>query len=280
MQSLFERFAQASPKTYKQYGGSGLGLFISRELCELQGGQIGVSSSNKETTFTFFVKAKRWVESRDPSAGPRRPGFASTSASPMAFGRRGSVALTETAPPTQPAKTTAPEAAPGLKASPAPSGSRGIRRASPAEIAEGNKNGMLHVLIVEDNLINQKVMSQQLRKAGCVVHLSNHGEECLSFLEQTSFCNGLTPLSIILLDLEMPVMDGLTCIRQIRERQGNGKVMSHVPVIAVTANARSEQVSVAIDAGMDQVVTKPFRIPELMPQMKALVAEVAQRGAE
>ena len=72
-------------------------------------------------------------------------------------------------------------------------------------------------------------------------------------------------------------MDGLTCIRHIREYQGSGKITSHVPVIAVTANARSEQIAVAIEAGMDQVVTKPFRIPELMPQMHSLVAEVAVR---
>lgn len=58
-----------------------------------------------------------------------------------------------------------------------------------------------------------------------------------------------------------------------------GEIGSHVPVIAVTANARSEQIAVALDAGMDSVVTKPFRIPELVPQMHALVADVAARKA-
>lgn len=51
-------------------------------------------------------------------------------------------------------------------------------------------------------------------------------------------------------------MDGLTCIKHIRERQLKGDIIGHVPVIAITANARSEQISMAIDAGMDQVVTK------------------------
>jgi CheY-like chemotaxis protein len=73
----------------------------------------------------------------------------------------------------------------------------------------------------------------------------------------------------------MPTMDGLTCIRRIRELQEQKTINRHVPVIAVTANARPEQVTAAFDAGMDQVVTKPFRIPELMPQMHSLVAEVA-----
>ena len=92
IQVLFKRFAQASPKTYKQYGGSGLGLFISRELCELQGGQIGVCSSPERTTFTFYVKAKRWIETDEeqPAALTR---FASASSSPMVFNRRGSSML-------------------------------------------------------------------------------------------------------------------------------------------------------------------------------------------
>jgi signal transduction histidine kinase len=56
--NLFKRFSQASPKTYKRYGGSGLGLFISRELVELQGGQVGVySEAGKGSTFGFYIKA-------------------------------------------------------------------------------------------------------------------------------------------------------------------------------------------------------------------------------
>ena len=93
IQVLFQRFAQASPKTYKQYGGSGLGLFISRELCELQGGQIGVCSREGRTSFTFYVKAKRWVESSMEELPPLSR-FVSASSSPMVFSRRGSAALT------------------------------------------------------------------------------------------------------------------------------------------------------------------------------------------
>jgi CheY-like chemotaxis protein len=57
-------------------------------------------------------------------------------------------------------------------------------------------------------------------------------------------------LSLILLDIEMPIMDGLTCVRKIREMEASGQVRGHVPVIAVTANARSEQVTSAMQAGM------------------------------
>jgi len=102
IQVLFKRFAQASPKTYKQYGGSGLGLFISRELCELQGGQIGVCSSADRTTFTFYVKAKRWIETDTEQAAPLTR-FASASSSPMMFNRRGSSMLVHTPDQEQPA---------------------------------------------------------------------------------------------------------------------------------------------------------------------------------
>lgn len=133
----------------------------------------------------------------------------------------------------------------------------------------------LHVLVVEDNLINQKVMAQQLRKAGCIVHVANHGADALNFLKTTTFARGCgpnaVPLSLILMDQEMPVMDGLTCIRHIREWQNSGELTRPVPVIAVTANARPEQIQKAKQAGMDDVVTKPVRIAELVPQMYTLV---------
>jgi len=67
------------------------------------------------------------------------------------------------------------------------------------------------------------------------------------------------PLSVLLMDLEMPVMDGLTCVSRIREMQRDGELRAHVPVIAVTANARSEQIAVAMQTGMDLVLTKTFR---------------------
>ena len=97
-------------------------------------------------------------------------------------------------------------------------------------------------------------MLQQLRKAGCIANVANHGVEALNFIEQSIFCSGSVPLSVVLMDMEMPVMDGLTCIKCIREQQISGEVRSHIPVIAVTANARPEQVAIAIAAGMDKVI--------------------------
>ena len=101
----------------------------------------------------------------------------------------------------------------------------------------------LHVLLVEDNIINQQVLGKQLKKAGCHVAVANHGLEALESLEKETF-------DIVLMDLEMPVLDGLGAMRRIRqkelEREGP---LTRLPIIAVTANVRQEQIDTAIAAG-------------------------------
>lgn len=99
----------------------------------------------------------------------------------------------------------------------------------------------------------EKVLSKQLQKAGCTVYVANHGQEALDFLQHSQLWkdnSGGEPVDVVLLDLEMPVMDGLTCARRIRELQDQGTLIRHVPLIAVTANARQEQIQTAMAAGM------------------------------
>lgn len=66
-------------------------------------------------------------------------------------------------------------------------------------------------------------------------------------------------------------MDGLTCTRRIRELQEKGDFIGHIPIIAVSANARREQIEQAKQAGMDSAISKPFRIPELMDVIDELL---------
>jgi CheY-like chemotaxis protein len=66
-------------------------------------------------------------------------------------------------------------------------------------------------------------------------------------------------------------MDGLTCVRRIRELEREGKITGHVPVVAVTANARSQQRMTAKEAGMDDVVTKPYRVSEILGQVSKVL---------
>jgi CheY-like chemotaxis protein len=139
------------------------------------------------------------------------------------------------------------------------------------------KDDRMHVLVVEDNMVNQRVLFKQLVKAGCVVHTADNGLLALRHLEKTQFraADGI-PLSIILIDCEMPEMDGLTCCRKIRDMERSGVVSEHVPIIAVTANIRGAQLDEAKESGMDDVVGKPFRIPDLLGKMKGLLERLRE----
>jgi len=129
----------------------------------------------------------------------------------------------------------------------------------------------LAILVVEDNLVNQKVLVNQLKKAGSSVNAANDDYEALAFLEQTHFCKvDGNKLSVILMDLEMPNMDGLTCVHHIRKMEKEGKIRKHVPIIAVTANVRDEQIAAAKNSGMDDVLSKPFRIIDLFTKIEVL----------
>jgi len=240
---LFNRFAQASPKTYVQYGGSGLGLFISRKITEMHGGQIGLASeAGVGSTFRFFIKTRR-------TRRPEEAILKSTFKSAMRIAEEVEGACGYTAPSVQDeefslnSQSNRPHAP--------------VTHSAPS-VVFNPPMAVLHILVVEDNLINQRVLARQLRNRGCAVYVANHGGEALDFLQETTFWNGNCgsgkqrdkELSVILLDQEMPVMDGLTCIRKIRQLQSEGTLNGHVPVIAVTANAREGHIKTAMEAGM------------------------------
>jgi signal transduction histidine kinase/CheY-like chemotaxis protein/PAS domain-containing protein len=219
---LFQRFSQASPRTHVQYGGSGLGLFISRILTELQGGQIGVTSTKGVgSTFNFYVKSRRC---ENPPA------------------ESGIISALNLARPVKSDKTASALLKGTLQ-----------RQASVRKQVDGGLPP-LDVLIVEDNLVNQKVLQKQLRNCGNNTHVANHGGEALDTLRNSRFWAGREAngfhISIILMDLEMPVMDGMTCARRIRELERDGVIVQHIPIIAVTAYARPEQIESAKAAGI------------------------------
>lgn len=224
---VFKRFAQASPKTHIEYGGSGLGLFISRQITEMLGGEIGMTSSpGSGCTFAFYVKTHK-CEVPDHSPASMEPVI------------RLSRSLSLTAD--------------GTPVTPGEEGKNNIidtpqDPSIPLHIAPP-----LNILVVEDNLVNQKVLCKQLRNRDFVVQAANHGGDALEAVmssqgehvppEQRSF-------DVILCDIEMPIMDGIEFTREIRKLEAEGKLPGHVPILGVTANVRSKQISGAIEVGM------------------------------
>ncbi len=331
---LFGWFAQTTPRTHIKYGGSGLGLFISKSLSSLQGGSIGAKSQRGVgSTLAFYIGAR----------------------------------LTEP-PPIRRVSTDD-----NLNAGPT------------SIIEEAMRKVKLNVLIVEDNLVNQKVLKKRLQMFGWNVSVAGNGQEALEWLKESVYWQSKVEenkenkiqqrhdddvvvthndgtsdkpavtiavtvkekqnLDIILMDIEMPIMDGLACTRIIRDYELSGQLafpspqtitdssainsiahsstpstngdkndtkdedmvsplelrqkqsqqqmqaqqesqpppplqqLLRLPIVAVSANARSEQVATALASGCSAHIAKPFRAHELWPKTCSLVKRVGA-GAE
>ncbi|MDP3845147.1 MAG: transporter substrate-binding domain-containing protein [Pseudomonas sp.] len=188
---LFQSFQQADTSTTRKYGGTGLGLVISKRLVTLMGGEIGVESQlGSGSTFWFTVR--------------------------LGFGRA--------------------SLEPGNKLS--------------ASVTPIRLDGAA-ILLVEDNLFNQHLTVDLLEDVGAVVVVASNGCEALEQLRQAKF-------DCVLMDVQMPEMDGLEAVRRIRTELA----LTELPVVAMTANARSADREHCLAAGMDDFISKPIN-PDL-----------------
>jgi signal transduction histidine kinase/ActR/RegA family two-component response regulator len=127
----------------------------------------------------------------------------------------------------------------------------------------------LRILLAENNLINQKITSRLLQSRGHVVTVVPNGREVLSVLEQADF-------DVVLMDIEMPLMDGFECAAGIRRREQNAG--GHLPIVAITAHAANGDKERCERAGIDEYVTKPLHPRELFHAIElALIGQVQSR---
>ncbi|KAK2610015.1 hypothetical protein N8I77_003475 [Diaporthe amygdali] len=351
---LFERFRQATPKTSEKYGGSGLGLSISRKLCQLHGGDIGVGSKEGEgSTFGFYFKVRRASPPADEnttSSGrstpmrqlstenlPIRPRLSSR---PQSYKTQiGSIeeVAGDTGMDTEQGDQSAvprvsempgvdqvtdinrtlidppvryePAAHPGSfldeRASQTQKAADKVDRDAGKSLEQRDKEELKKaeqvnisnvkqkaqpqapsppkrtLLLVEDNLINQKVLKRQLQNHGFQVSTANNGQEALEAVverakEHADTTGGprlqeeVAKFSCILMDQEMPVKDGNTAAREIKGLQARGEV-GKSPILGVSANVRDEQTKLMKEAGMDEVISKPFKVKDLVKKIDGLV---------
>jgi PAS domain S-box-containing protein len=125
------------------------------------------------------------------------------------------------------------------------------------------------VLVVEDSKINQQIATELLQEASMIVAVAANGQEALDMLEQDSF-------DCVLMDIQMPVMDGYTATRKIRENTG----FNELPVLAMTANAMPEDKAAALESGMNDHIPKPINPQELYRALLHWIAGKEQAAAQ
>jgi len=203
---LFQPYSQAEDSTARHFGGTGLGLTICRQLCDLMGGDINVRSAvGAGTCFTVRL-ALPWHGESAPDA------------------------LSD--------------------------------RASTPD-ATGGDRPALRVLAAEDNAVNRFVLATLLQQAGVEVFLTENGREAVEAWRGGAW-------DVILMDVRMPVMDGLEATQEIRtEERASGR--ARTPIIALTADAMSHQVSAFLAQGFDAHVGKPLQAARLLAALDEVV---------
>jgi CheY-like chemotaxis protein len=202
--TVFEAFSQADGSTTRKYGGTGLGLTITRRLVELMGGKLSVTSTlGKGSSFVFELPVGITSVTQPAAAMPK---------------------LADTV---------------GLP---------------------------LKVLLVEDNRINQILAIRLLEKWGHGVTLAEHGQAALDLLSEGA------AFDIVLMDMQMPVMDGLAATQAIRAREKEHH-LPRTPIVAMTANAMQGDREICIAAGMDDYLSKPINQAELAEKLRTLTPE-------
>jgi CheY-like chemotaxis protein/HPt (histidine-containing phosphotransfer) domain-containing protein/anti-sigma regulatory factor (Ser/Thr protein kinase) len=139
------------------------------------------------------------------------------------------------------------------------------------DLAKGEFQGSGHVLIAEDNLVNQEVARGFLEKLGYRVTLVSNGKEALDI-------SARQPFDLIFMDCQMPVMDGYEAVKAIRAREASASQGAHIPIIAMTAHALEGDRERCLAAGMDDYIGKPFSVEQLKSILHQWISLRAESG--
>lgn len=123
-----------------------------------------------------------------------------------------------------------------------------------------------NILLVEDNSINQKIVILSLKNKVRNIEVASNGKEALDKF-------GTTKYDLILMDIQMPVMNGIVATKKIRELESSTN--SHTPIIAITANALSGDKEACLAAGMNDYISKPFQVEILLQKMRNLLSQAS-----
>ena len=223
---LFQPFTQADVSINRKYGGTGLGLAISKRLVELLGGTI-------------------WVESFGRIGG--NPSLDWSSESSTEYSTQGSIFHFTIAISTSEIEKDEIEK---IQISPT------APLAITPKLAE---KFPLQILLVEDNSFNQLIATTVLERLGYQIDLAKNGVEALQAVQTNDY-------DLILMDIQMPEMDGLMATKLIRQNPEN----SHLRIVAMTANVLPEDRQACFDAGMDDYISKPIDIQEIIQLVSSL----------
>ena len=238
---LFQQFSQVDGSISRRFGGSGLGLIISDRLAKQMGGAITVDSQEGSgSCFCFRIRLPR-----APADAPE------TAAAGADGGLRPALARDD------PARDDS------ARDDPAGDDPAGDDPATHGAGAGGEARlAGIRILVVDDNDINRDVTGQILTRAGAQVQRAANGAQALDILRAAA-----AEVHIVLMDVQMPGMDGYQATRRIRTELH----LTGMPVIALSAGAFRSQRAAAIAAGMDEFVAKPFNANELIATISRLI---------
>ncbi len=234
LDSIFETFSQVDASTTRKYGGTGLGLSICRRLAELMGGEIRVQSVvGQGSNFSLIIPLDRVSQEPPPGGDENTAKWTADEC----FSRSLAMEIEEVS---------------RLKELP----DEKYRQDQMPEIVFETSVDSLEdqVLVVEDNRINQRLMLKFLSRLNLKATVARNGQEAVEAFARHHY-------PFVLMDCQMPVMDGYTATAKIRELTSGSK--SHPVIIALTANAMASDREKCLDAGMDDYLAKPVSLDNL-----------------